>query len=460
VAATTEFLYGRGFESLDDARDAAREFVEFCRRRMWVFSDTGSTATGEPLYSFTHRTFLEYFAAAQLAYDSDTPEKLARTLAPHVARGEWEIVAELSIQIKDNTSTEGARRVYEELLGERRRRSPQGRSNVLQFLARAMRSVDPSPQVTRRLTGEILHYMFSGDPTSDVYALPVCWLMASCTSTVTIVNEEIAAAIAAMVASDNLATHLNGLRFAMWLHNGPHMQSGDLGPRLPHDNRLSRFWGDRAKEITQEYKENIITAAAQHVDIRNSALRRDLITVEQALKINGDLLPLLRHQSTCIFSTIWTAYLPNMLKILMSPGGSPDAMADMAAVGSYLTKNADLPWICGSVQPYQYFDDSVPTAETPPRLDPISYLGAAAIFLMSLEADSPHRMKILDQEPSLLGPISGLYRYIKRRLTGQPDPKLPELPVPEDFKQVFRDWAGGKVNFIRPAPDSADSGDQ
>jgi predicted NACHT family NTPase len=46
---------------------------------MWVFSDHGTTASGEKLYAFTHRTFLEYFAAAQLAY-SDTPENLARTL--------------------------------------------------------------------------------------------------------------------------------------------------------------------------------------------------------------------------------------------------------------------------------------------------------------------------------------------------------------------------------------------
>jgi predicted NACHT family NTPase len=82
VTETTGFLLGRGFESDDAARDAASEFVEFCRGRMWVFSDAGTTATGEKLYAFTHRTFLEYFAAAQLAYDSDAPEKLARMYPP------------------------------------------------------------------------------------------------------------------------------------------------------------------------------------------------------------------------------------------------------------------------------------------------------------------------------------------------------------------------------------------
>jgi hypothetical protein len=36
VAAATEFLHGRGFEQLDHAREAAREFIEFSRGRMWV----------------------------------------------------------------------------------------------------------------------------------------------------------------------------------------------------------------------------------------------------------------------------------------------------------------------------------------------------------------------------------------------------------------------------------------
>ena len=107
VTTTAQFLEGRGFESKDDARDAAEEFVSFCRGRMWVFSDVGTTATEESLYAFTHRTFLEYFAAAQLAYDSDAPELLALTIAPRVADEEWWVVAEPAIQIKDSTSNAG-----------------------------------------------------------------------------------------------------------------------------------------------------------------------------------------------------------------------------------------------------------------------------------------------------------------------------------------------------------------
>jgi hypothetical protein len=188
---------------------------------MWVFSDAGTTTAGESLYSFTHRTFLEFFAAAQLAYDCDTPERLARTLASHVARGEWEIVAELAVQIKDSTSRDGARRVYEELLGERRHRSAKGKGNILQFMAWTLRSANPTPALTRRLAREALDFMFSGDPENPVLFLPVSWLLASCDAALAVIDAEVTAFIKTAVASNNRETHLNGLQLAMWLNIGP-----------------------------------------------------------------------------------------------------------------------------------------------------------------------------------------------------------------------------------------------
>ena len=137
---TTDFLHNRGFESEDDARASAREFIQFTRGRMWVFSEVGTTATGERLYAFTYRTFLEYFAASRLAYSCDTPEDLARALASHIARGEWDVVGELAVQIKDSTSQDGARRIYEVLSDESTRGSSTHRSNIGKFLARIQES--------------------------------------------------------------------------------------------------------------------------------------------------------------------------------------------------------------------------------------------------------------------------------------------------------------------------------
>jgi predicted NACHT family NTPase len=76
VERVTGYLHGRRFDHPDDAASAAREFVAFCRGRAWVFTEVGSDAQGDALFTFTHRTFMEYFAAAYLASTSDTPEEL------------------------------------------------------------------------------------------------------------------------------------------------------------------------------------------------------------------------------------------------------------------------------------------------------------------------------------------------------------------------------------------------
>ena len=80
--------------------------------------------------------------------------------------------------------------------------------------------------------------------------------------------------------------------------------------------------------------------------------------------------------------------------------------------------------------------------------------------MISVEGNEDWSSGILALDPERLGPFSDLQIYIMHRQRGRRGIQLRELPVPEEFKQVFRDWAEGKVNFVGPAPDSADSGSQ
>jgi hypothetical protein len=137
VEEAVAVLLEYGFEPEVQARAAAEEFVDFCRGRMWVLSDVGTTAAGEPLYAFTHRTFMEYFAAAHLAYTSDTPEELARVLAPHVAADEWEV-------------------------------------------ARCLRSVVPTPATVRALTGRVFDHLVAGEMDHGVSSGPLSTLLSHC----------------------------------------------------------------------------------------------------------------------------------------------------------------------------------------------------------------------------------------------------------------------------------------
>ncbi len=449
ITATAEFLHERGFESEDEAKDAAGEFVGFCRGRLWVFSDVGTTAMGEKLYSFTHRTFLEYFAAAHLAFASDTPELLARKLAPSIARNDWEVVGELAVQVKDRTSKEGAHRVYAELLGERRRRSAAGRSGVLQFLARTLRSVDPQPQTVRELTRAVLAFLFADDPDSDIHGLPLAWLLASCGAFKELVAEEISAWIADKVASDDPATHLNGLRLATCLSVPLWGTWKGRGPDLMRSDPMGDYWQEQMRGHERTYESAIAAGAVAHEGIRTVAVGRGFISVGQALAMPGALASLLEGQRMQIFGLTWMSYLTGQFNVLRS--GRPDrAVTAFTEIGHYLIRLWTPPWVTDRKNLSDTLDFlSWKRLTFPPlHLPPAAYLGAAGALLISIESVIKSRETFSVADPQDLGPLCSLYDYIECR--GDPAFRrpLPDLPVPEEFKQVFRDWAESRVNFI------------
>ncbi|MBF4595705.1 NACHT domain-containing protein [Curtobacterium flaccumfaciens] len=169
VTAMAEYLNERSAESWEEARRSATQFVDFCRGRAWVLSEAGSTADGEPLFTFTHRTFMEYFAAYDLQRSSDKPEQLARKLLPKVAAEEWDVVAQLAVQIAEKSSDQGSERVLATMLRETRKRSVQGRSNVLAFISRCCAFSNVSPKFARELTATTLDFARKGTSRSERY---------------------------------------------------------------------------------------------------------------------------------------------------------------------------------------------------------------------------------------------------------------------------------------------------
>lgn len=459
VNQTTSFFERRGFEPEEEAREAAIEFVDFCRGRMWVFSDTGTTATGESQYSFTHRTFLEYFAAAHLAYGSDAPEQLADTLVPHVAGQEWEVTGELAIQIKDHTSDLGAERIYTALLG-RSYHSAADRSGILQFLARSLRSVDPPPQTIKRLTREVLNHLFADDINDSVGYLPLSWLLISCSNCMEIVSDEITNEIGSMVQSSDREHHLNGLRLALWL---PMCLTAGGGSRFPSDSPLSNFWQDRTTENTQTYANAIVAAANRDFGLRYGALLGGLITTEKALEMPDGRLALFQVQPAGIFGVSMPPYLPAALSTLVlgntryasltGRDASSRAIDNLAAFGRHLIDHAQPPWVKGSVDPWLDFlwEDITDTNFAHLQRGSLSYFGAIMTILIEIEF---MEAVTLPNKRNHLGAISELRPYIAQRRGVQPTSKLSELPIPYGFKQVLYDWAGKKVDFVERADTS------
>lgn len=92
------------------------------------------------------------------------------------------------------------------------------------------------------------------------------------------------------------------------------------------------------------------------------------------------------------------------------------------------------------------------TGEAPPAVTPAAYLGAAVTLLIAIESTPAMEGDLQGFNSSRLGLFQELYPYIVHRYVSN-SRSLPDLPVPYEFKQVFRDWADNKVNFVGDSPD-------
>lgn len=152
IKKTAEYLLKRRFEDLDEAEKAAQEFIEFCRGRAWVFTDTGTTKEGERLYQFTHRTFIEYFTATHIVRTHATPNSLSGLLLPKIANSEWDVVSQLAFQLQ-NRNIEGAGdELLTELVNQANKNDSEERWNFLTFAASSLGFMVMSPKVIRNIT--------------------------------------------------------------------------------------------------------------------------------------------------------------------------------------------------------------------------------------------------------------------------------------------------------------------
>lgn len=123
----------------DESVAMAEEFLAHCTGRAWILADVGATES-EPQFGFTHRTFLEYFAAEHLVRTHRTAASLWAVLKPNIEQ--WDVVAQIVLQLYERNFEGGA----DELLAEA---LPNG---GLGFGARALHHVIPSDRIVRSIT--------------------------------------------------------------------------------------------------------------------------------------------------------------------------------------------------------------------------------------------------------------------------------------------------------------------
>jgi hypothetical protein len=408
VNETAAFLCGPGFESMPEARAAAVEFVEFCRGRMWVFSDTGTTADGEKLYSFTHRTFLEYFAAAHLATVSDTPEDLARTLAPVLdSAGPWNLVGQLAIQIKDRNSSSGADRIYASLLDVTFEREEAG--PLLNFLIEGLEVINLSPGTLRMLVRAALEYRIprASRTVPAISMHPLLQLTKQEAQHQQLLSDEISTRIEEVLQSGNATAVREALLIIL---------------EIGYDERWSvwrpaEYWIRWSDDLASRYSAKIIAESARSSILRDLAIKRQVLSLEQALEMPGGLGALMQFSPGLLSVANRTPYPQTLVENLDTTSRYSDCINNLAIAGSYLVDHRDMPW---ARLASKWTETVVGQPPVPSLSHPLTSLGYAAIVAMWNEIS---------------------HQGFRNR------PEI-TLPMPEGFHEIFQDWSEGRINFV------------
>jgi len=444
IKTTTAYFLERGYEDVDLAKEVAREFVDFCCGRAWVFSDSGLTPEGEKLFTFTHRTFLEYFTAHQLASSHDTPEKLARKLGPRLAHQQWEVVAELAIQIENRNVERGAERLVATLLDSRL--SGRSRSNILTFLARCLESVELPPKLIRRLTEETIKQALGSSNNSQHQ--PFQTLLKTCWSSREIVRSVMEDQIRERLASDGNDERLNGLRIAL---SYPDKHESWVRPEL------FKYWRNTAIEQAKKHRDLIVEAASHDRQFRSLVHEYGLVTTSEAL-------------------TRWPESLGGLIDISDGPLGSPliitpsikaisailfqsktaskdflEARSYCATFGRFLDEyRTPPPWNL-RYRPNIHMDTS--GTKSFRDLDSVEFAGAVITLLIYAEMDViSHKSRFLSESRLW----NDVWSYVTSRLGPQPSkgsrqvvpPSLPRLQIADHIQQAMDDWAHNRLDFV------------
>jgi NACHT domain len=453
ISETASYFQTRGFDEIYDATEAAEEFVDFCRDRAWVFSEVGTTSTGEQLYTFTHRTFLEYFAAYYLSSINESAERLAAALAPQVSKGEWDMVGQLAVQIKDRNTERGGERIFATLMADRRRRTAEHRMRILGFLARCVAAVQPRSSVVRDLARELMansdwEYFGEGSEIGPIWAL-----LEGAGDYAEVVAGEVRASIAQMIEGTDIGMAVAGLEIACCLPKALHTSNSSV----------TRFWGDFAQANAQTYSARVKAAAKLDVPLLWAAYDHALISAKDVVRISRkDLADLF---SICWFRSFGFGHTSPINYFLASVLSGQDPGWDiMAALGCRwmalksppVLKNPDI----ADPQQLLFSDHAFGISDTRPDVasarlaeSPDAYLGllfSLALFLEDACRPSyePDRASI-DALMARLEPVPELIPYFSARMGLNQNSPLRQLAIGERHQKFLNEWAHGDIDFIK-----------
>lgn len=161
-----------------EAPDRAREFLEYCAGRAWLLTELGTDSSGERLFGFTHRTFLEYFSAEETVRRTPDTKKLADEIIRIYREDPSSVRAELIFQCANANISGASNIIIGSLLQKSRLQSGLSDTHYFSMLVRLTTAAIVGADTQNKLFDAIGHHWINTDPYEDwattnaVFSLP------------------------------------------------------------------------------------------------------------------------------------------------------------------------------------------------------------------------------------------------------------------------------------------------
>lgn len=297
ISKTRDFLLKKRFEEIEEAEQAARRFVEFCKGRAWVFTDAGTTRDGELLFQFSHQTFLEYFTAEYLTSVNRTPKDLIEALKSKIVNREWDVVSQLAVQIQDKRFTAGDELLNMLLKINYGYSKFQFKWNILSFMVRCLEFIVPNSSVVREITYEVITLCLTDDfikprksrSSHDFIPSEIIGYLLNAGYE----NQKTISKSLQNILCDKINNENNILAAEIALHLQLFLKL--LSSTFRNNKRLNlsiqpqqlKYWDEVSDLIYSNTKSSLVNLMPQSIDISIEILKRNDTTLEHIIQLHG-----------------------------------------------------------------------------------------------------------------------------------------------------------------------------
>ncbi|WP_326798576.1 NACHT domain-containing protein [Streptomyces sp. NBC_01808] len=281
IRYTSDYLLRQQYEDRDTADEAAEAFVRYCRGRAWVLTDVGTHPSGERIYSFTHRTFLEYFSARQLVRENGDADGLYSEIREHLKNESWDVTAQLAVQFLDERLDSAATNFVICALSEARAEPPTSpaRLALTSFCARLMEFVTLRPATVRDVISE-LKEVASASWEGKADSINTQRVLQSAWRGISLSPQEVRGVI------NDALTRPNGNAPSGYMELQWAISLSDYVPWYAGDE-VRNFWASQDRENANRFRDVLLSLSPHDVRAAASALLYGFLGIDKAVEYHG-----------------------------------------------------------------------------------------------------------------------------------------------------------------------------